>query len=126
MSDSNYIKGVDKSCPTGDQVHDWWTTNTTATHYTGQDVINEAGQCQDCAPNLVCVDTYSTYCYGKDPYNPVFDANNGAKLLQVEDRRVAQYSNQVCFDCNHEELSAGSCAFASDYFPDHGLDTTYS
>jgi hypothetical protein len=37
----------------------------------------------------------------------------------MNDRRVSQYQNYYCIDCNSERYTAGSCAFMSDYFPDH-------
>lgn len=95
---------------------------------------NENANCQDCPPNLACMtegatvfpydaltDTsaFSQYCVGKDPSINWYDANNGDLLVQMNDRRVSQYANTYCIDCNHEDYAAGSCAFAADYFPDH-------
>lgn len=64
-------------------------------------------------------DSWAQYCVGKDPAYPYFDANNGGLLIQMNDRRVSQYLNYYCIDCNSEQFTAGSCAFMSDYFPDH-------
>lgn len=43
LASEEYIKGVAKTCPTGKMTHDWWTTETVATHYTSMDDKNEAG-----------------------------------------------------------------------------------
>lgn len=42
----------------------------------------------------------------------------------MDDRRVSQYKNSWCIDCNAEEYSDGICTFASDYFPDHSTSFT--
>lgn len=80
--------------------------------------------CMDCAPNMFCLNddsaAWAGYCVGKDPTLRWFNAGNGNLELQMDDRRVSQFTDYQCIDCNGEEYTAGSCAFVSDYFPDHG------
>lgn len=90
---------------------------------------NEAAQCQDCPPGLTCLtsdtDAEDHYCVGKDPSIDWYDANNSNLKVQMDDRRVSQYENYWCFDCNAEEYASGICTFSADYFPDH-YRTSYS
>lgn len=67
---------------------------------------------------------FALWCVGKSPDINWYDANNSDLKIQMDDRRVSQYGNEHCIDCNSEEFAAGSCAFAADYFPDHARTTT--
>ena len=57
-------------------------------------------------------------------------ASNGINVystgpnMRVDDKRVANYQNGGCFDCNAVEYASGICSFASDYFPDHSFAKT--
>ena len=56
---------------------------------------NPNGQCQDCPVNMVCwtnsLYTDTSYCAGKQAYLRFYDINNSNLLVQMDDRRVAQY-----------------------------------
>jgi hypothetical protein len=95
-------------------------------------------ECRECTDNNHChYNSWGGWCWGKDPSLKHFDVNypftapgpasnsitayTTAPNMRVDDKRVAIYQNQGCFDCNAVEYASGMCAFASDYFPDHSF-----
>jgi hypothetical protein len=105
--------------------------------YTDSSARSQQKECHECTDNLMCHTggSWSNYCWGKQTWLRMYDdhypftvsgtSTNNINVystgpnIRMDDKRVAMNGNQVCFDCNAVEYAAGTCAFASDYFPDH-------